>query len=85
MINVYYVYEKVERTREKVGFSCKRYEVREFIGEYPDVEAAKKHSSTLTEKEYPGGAYLITPNKVEELKELPPRVTKPIDKKTKKK
>lgn len=86
MFKVYYVYEKTERTREKTGFSCKRLEIREFVGEYPDTDAAKKHPPTLTEKEFPGGCYYITKEAMEEKKELPPKTPpKEVDKKKKKK
>lgn len=85
MINVYYVFEMVERKRESTGFSCKRYKVNQFIGEYEDSQKAKLHPNSDKEKEYPDGFYVITPNKLEEKELLPPKTPpKKIDKKKKK-
>jgi hypothetical protein len=85
MINVYYVYETVERKRESVGFSCKRYKINQKIGEYVDTDAAKKHPNSDKEKEFPDGMYMITPEMLEEKIELPPKTPpKKVDKKKKK-
>lgn len=85
MMYVYYIYETVERKREEIGFSCKRYKVNHLIGEYEDAAAAKKHPNFEKEKEYPDGYYMITPNKLEERELLPPKAEpKKVDKKKKK-
>lgn len=80
MINVYFVYEITERKREKIGFSCKRYKINHLIGEYEDVDSAKKHPAFEKENEITNGYYLITPTKQEETIEL----SVGLDKKTKK-
>lgn len=87
MVNAYYVYEMIERKRESVGFSCKRYKVNQFLGEYEDSQKAKFHPTSEMEKEYPDGFYLITPEKLEERVELPPKnpPAPKLDKKKKKK
>ena len=89
MTYVYYVYEMIERKREDVGFSCKRYKVNQLVGEYEDTAAAKKHPVSDKEKDFPDGVYMITPNKLEEKELLPPKTEpkpKPkVDKKKKKK
>ena len=88
MMYVYYVYETVERKREEIGFSCKRYKINHLIGEYDDVVAAKKHPNFEKEKEFADGFYMITPVKQEEKELLPPKTEpKPkakVDKKKKK-
>lgn len=86
MTYVYYVYEMIERKREDVGFSCKRYKVNQLVGEYEDTAAAKKHPASDKEKDFPDGFYMITPNKLEEKELLPPKTPpKPkVDKKKKK-
>jgi len=88
MTYVYYVYEMIERKREDVGFSCKRYKVNQLVGEYEDTVAAKKHPVSDKEKDFPDGVYMITPNKLEEKELLPPKTEpkpKPkVDKKKKK-
>lgn len=86
MTYVYYIYETIERKREDVGFSCKRYKVNQLVGEYEDIDAAKKHQASDKEKDFPDGVYMITPNKLEEKELLPPK-TPPkskVDKKKKK-
>jgi hypothetical protein len=86
MTYVYYINETIERKREDVGFSCKRYKVNQLVGEYEDTVAAKKHPNSDKEKEFPDGFYMITPNKLEEKELLPPKTPpKPkVDKKKKK-
>lgn len=83
MFRVYYNYDKIERIRTRIGFEVKHYHVNKKIGEYETIEEAKKHPSCEDEKEYPNGAYLITPEEREELIEYTPNVVV-IDKKKKK-
>ena len=87
MYKVYYTYEEVVRTREKTGFSCKRYAVNKLVDEYETKEEALKHNTF--ENETADGYYTITTCTLEERKELPPKVVKPkeakVDKKKKKK
>lgn len=88
MVYAYYIYETIERKRENVGFSCKRYKVNQFLGEYEDAASAKKHPNSDKEKEFPDGFYMVTSNKLEEKELLPPKTPpkpKPkVDKKKKK-
>lgn len=82
MINVYYVYETVERKRENKGFSCKRYRINHKMGEYSTAEEAKKFP--LFENETDDGYYLTTEKVLEEKILLPPKTPPVIDKKKKK-
>lgn len=86
MMYAYYIYETIERKREKIGFSCKRYKVNQLVGEYEDATAAKKHPNSDKEKEFPDGFYMISSNKLEEKELLPPKTEpkKKVDKKKKK-
>lgn len=85
MFRVYYAYDKIERIRTGTGFEVKYYHVNKKVGEYETAEDAKKHPSCDDEKEYPKGAYLITPEPAEreELVEYTPNVVV-FDKKKKK-
>lgn len=71
MINVYYRFKKTERTKEKVGFSCKTYFFNKLVGSYATADEAKKeHPPFEDEAMYPDGAYIITGQELPEKEEV---------------